>query len=157
MTGTEIHVATADDIDDLVASVAGLFREDGGAHDSTMDTTWPAKNGAEYYGSVVDDDAVLLALARSGDGRALGHLVGKFQPPSDIRLVPIAVLESIRTDPDVRGTGVGSKLVEHFLGWARAKGAKRASVTAFAANERAQRFYRRHGFAPMSVTMRSAL
>jgi GNAT superfamily N-acetyltransferase len=156
MTGIEIHIVTADDIDDLLVSVAGLFQEDGGVHDSTTDTLWPARHGAEYYGGVVDDDGVLLALARI-DGRSVGHVVGKFIPSNDLRLVPFAVLESIRTDPGVRSTGVGSRLVEYFKQWARDKGAQRASVTAFAANERAQRFYARHGFAPMSVTLRSSL
>ena len=78
-------------------------------------------------------------------------------PETTCARLPFAVLESIRVDPGARGTGVGTRLVEHFLAWARAKGAKRASVTAYAANDGAQRFYRRHGFAPMSVMLRREL
>jgi GNAT superfamily N-acetyltransferase len=156
MTGIDIHTVTADDIDDLLVSVAGLFREDAGTHDSTMDTTWPARGGADYYGELVGTDDCLLALARAGT-TTVGHLVGKLQPPNDLREATFAVLESIRVDPAARGTGVGSRLVEHFLAWARDNGAEHASVTAYAANEGAQRFYRRHGFGPMSVVLRRKL
>jgi ribosomal protein S18 acetylase RimI-like enzyme len=153
---TRIDVATPDDIDDLVASVAGLFIEDGGRYDSTMDTTWPSRGGAAYYGGLVGDKTCLLTLARDGE-RTVGHLVGKLRAPDDLHTVTIAVLESIRVDPGVRSRGVGTALVSHFVGWAQANDARRASVTAFAANEKAQRFYRRHGFTPMSVTSRKVL
>jgi ribosomal protein S18 acetylase RimI-like enzyme len=153
---TRIDVATTDDIDDFVRSVAGLFIEDGGRYDSTMDTTWPARDGAAYYRELVGDSTCLLALARDGD-RTLGHLVGRLRAPDGLRTVTIAVLESIRVDPTVRGRGVGTALVSHFADWARANDARQASVTAFAENEGAQRFYRRHGFAPMSVTSRLTL
>ena len=156
MTEIDIHVVTADDIDDLLVSVAGLFREDAGTHDSTMDITWPARGGAEYYSGLVGTDDCLLTLARTGTA-TVGHLVGKLNASGDLRTVAVAVLESMRVDPAARDSGVGGRLVDHFLAWGRANGAKQASVTAFAANEGAQRFYRRHGFAPMSVTLRQDL
>jgi hypothetical protein len=37
--------------------------------------------------------------------------------------------------------------------WAAEKGAQRATVTAYAANDGARRFYARHGFAVRSVTL----
>ena len=40
-----------------------------------------------------------------------------------------------------------------FLAWAADNGAQRATVTAYAANEGAQRFYARHGFALKSVIL----
>lgn len=102
------------------------------------------------------DGSCLLALARDGD-RAIGHLVGKLNEPDPLRPERFAVLESMRVDPGSREAGVGSLLVEHFLHWARVRGARHASVTAYAANEAAQRLYIRHGFAPMSVSLRTML
>jgi GNAT superfamily N-acetyltransferase len=69
----------------------------------------------------------------------------------------VAVLESIRVLPEARGRGVGSRLVEAFFAWATQRGAVRAGVTAYTANEGAQRFYARHGFVPASVTLRASL
>jgi GNAT superfamily N-acetyltransferase len=63
----------------------------------------------------------------------------------------------MRVAPGSRQAGVGSLLVQHFFGWAREHGAQQASVTAFAANDTAQRFYARHGFVPQSVTSRTVL
>jgi len=59
--------------------------------------------------------------------------------------------------PEHRGNGTGGQLVEEFLAWARAKKAERAEVTAYYANERARRFYARHGFAAFTVTATHAL
>jgi GNAT superfamily N-acetyltransferase len=151
-----ISAAGPGDVDAVVASVAGLFQEDGGRHDAFMLVDWPEREGAAHYRGIVDDPATLLVLARDG-GRVVGHLVGKLSEPSAIRTGRFAVLESMRVAPDARGRGIGTRLVAEFFAWARESGAERASVTAFAANDGAQRFYARHGFAPHAVTFRAAV
>jgi len=156
MSDISVSAARAADIDAFVASVDGLFHEDGGRHDPFLDTGWPAREGSAYYADIVDDPNCLLAVARDGD-RVVGHLVGKLVGPDSIKLDRFAVLESIRIDPGTRGQGVGSLLVAEFLAWARRNEAAVASVTAYAANDGAQRFYARHGFAPASVVMRAPL
>jgi GNAT superfamily N-acetyltransferase len=156
MTTITVSAATRDDLDALVASVAGLFREDAGQHDALVDQGWPARDGAAYYSALVTDRACLLALARDGD-RVIGHLVGKLSGPGSIQTGCVAVLESMRVAPGSRRAGAGSLLVNHFLTWARDCGAEQASVTAFAANDTARRFYARHGFIPKSVTARVIL
>jgi GNAT superfamily N-acetyltransferase len=47
--------------------------------------------------------------------------------------------------------------VRYFLTWARDRGAQQTSVTAYAANDAAQRLYARHGFEPASITLRAIL
>jgi GNAT superfamily N-acetyltransferase len=156
MSGFTVGTAGPDDIGAFVASVEGLFREDGGRHDSSIDVAWPTREGVSYYGGLLDDRDCLLAVARA-ERDVVGHLVGKLVGPDALRRVRFAVLESMRVRPDLRGHGIGGLLVEEFIGWARRSGAELASVTAYAANDGAQRFYARHGFAPISVTMRTAL
>jgi GNAT superfamily N-acetyltransferase len=152
MSPLTVTPARPGDIDAFVDSVAGLFREDGGAHDRYMDTSWPDREGTGYYTGLLEDPECLLAVARDGD-QVVGHLVGKLVGPDALRLARLAVLESIRVRPDRRGQGVGGMLVADFFGWARREGAVQASVSAYAANEGAQRFYARHGFAPRSVIL----
>jgi GNAT superfamily N-acetyltransferase len=156
MTNATVNTATQDDIDALVTSVAGLFAEDGARHDSLMDAGWPAREGASYYTALIGDKMCLVTLARL-DGEVIGHLIGRLSGPDALRTGRIAVLESMRVAPGSRGTGVGSLLVENFLAWARDHDAAQASVTAFAANQTAQRFYERHGFVPKSITSRAIL
>lgn len=156
MTCESVTPARREDLDAFVASVAALFREDGGRHDPSMDVGWPLREGPAYYRGLLSEESCLLAVARTDD-LVVGHLVGKLLEPDSLRLQRVAVLESMRVDPGLRGRGVGGELIEYFLHWARERGAQQAGVTAFAANERAQRVYRRHGFAPAAVTMRTAL
>jgi GNAT superfamily N-acetyltransferase len=151
-----VSPVTEGDIDALVASVAGLFAEDAGRHDPAMDLHWPEREGAAYYSRLLGDQACLLLLARDGD-QAVGHLVGRLSGPDSLRTQPLAVLESMRVAPGARRTGVGSLLVRHFFTWARDSGVEQASVTAYAANDAALRFYARHGFSPTSVTSRAVL
>jgi GNAT superfamily N-acetyltransferase len=156
MTTPTVNTATHNDMDALVASVAGLFAEDGARHDSLMDAGWPGREGAAYYSALIGDKTCLVTLARQ-DGQVIGHLIGRLSGPDALRTGRIAVLESMRVAPAARRTGVGSLLVENFLAWARDHDAAQASVTAFAANQTAQRFYERHGFVPKSVTSRAIL
>jgi GNAT superfamily N-acetyltransferase len=156
MTTITVNAVTSADIDALVASVAGLFREDAGQHDTAVNIGWPASHGAAYYSELVDDRACLMLLARNGE-RVVGHLVGKLSGLSDIRIECIAVLESMRVAPSSRRAGVGTLLVQHFFRWARDSGARQASVTAYAANDTALRLYARHGFVPQSVISRAVL
>src|SRR5919107_4166470 len=134
MTSLTVSAADRNDMPAFVASVAGLFREDGGVHDPAMDVTWPEREGLDYYSSLVEDETCLLAVARAGS-RVVGHLVGKLQEPNSLRTQRFAVLESIRVAADRRGIGVGGMLVDHFLDWARQHGARQATVNAFAANQ----------------------
>lgn len=152
-----VRVVTADDVDQLVESVTNLFRDDAGQFDRFADTTWPQREGHTRYGALVDDPAWLQLLAYDDDDRVVGHLVGRVSEPTPTWPSRSAVLESLYVFADVRGQGVGALLVETFLEWAREQGAVYATVSAYAANERAQRFYQVNGFAPQSVTLQAVL
>ncbi|HVQ94254.1 MAG TPA: GNAT family N-acetyltransferase [Mycobacteriales bacterium] len=160
MSSITVSVAGPADLDALVASVCALFAEDAGAHDPWMDVQWPVREGAAYYASIADNPACLLAVAHDTSldgGRVVGHLIGKISEPVSVRPSRFAILESLRVAPEARNQGVGSLLVDEFFRWARQHQAEQASVTAFAANTAAQRFYTRHGFAPTSLTLRAAV
>jgi GNAT superfamily N-acetyltransferase len=156
MTAIAVSVVDRDTVDALVESVTALFKEDAGQHDLTVDTMWPVHEGTGYYSSIVTDPACLLLLATAGE-RPVGHLVGKLREPTSLQPVHFAVLESMRVVPDLRRAGIGAQLVQHFLSWAREHGARLVSVTAYAGNTNAQRFYARHGFVPQAVTLRTDL
>lgn len=59
----------------------------------------------------------------------------------------VAILEDMVVAPRFRGSGVGSKLMAHAIQSARDSGCKRITLLTDRANESAQRFYQRHGFA----------
>jgi GNAT superfamily N-acetyltransferase len=152
-----VSPATNDDRAAFLASVDGLFHEDAGAHDPYGDAEWAARGGAAYFADLLTDPRAVPLLARDGE-RALGHLVGRVLEPDTLRPgTRVAVLESLRVSPEARGRGVGARLVAAFFDWARERNAVRAGVTAYTVNEGAQRFYGRHGFVPVTVTLRATL
>jgi GNAT superfamily N-acetyltransferase len=59
---------------------------------------------------------------------------------------PACWLEDMVVRPDRRGSGLGSRLFQHAIDHARAKGFVRLTLLADRDNEGAIRFYQRHGF-----------
>ncbi|WP_328616082.1 GNAT family N-acetyltransferase [Amycolatopsis sp. NBC_00355] len=146
-----VSVCTPEEVPQLVASVAGLFAEDGGVRDPFMDTGWPAREGTAYYIDLVKDPGCLCLLAAGGGG----HLVGRLCRPNPLRPGAVtAELESLRVDPGHRRAGVGGELVAAFFAWAAESGANETRVKAFAANRGALEFYRAQGFEPFDITLR---
>ncbi|MFF4803073.1 GNAT family N-acetyltransferase [Streptomyces sp. NPDC001351] len=158
MTDRQVIVrrARAEDIPGLVASSAGLFAEDGGTRDSSVNVDWPREHGAQSFAAALEDPARLV-LAVEHDGQVVGHLLASVTGPTEKRTVISATLVSIYVRPEHRRARAGDRLVEEFLDWARRQGAEHAEVTAYAANADAIRFYQRSGFAAMTVTLRQPL
>ena len=92
-----------------------------------------------------------VLVATDGEG-VVGHLIGDLMPPSEMWTGARAELVSMYVDPANRGARVGSLLVEAFVAWAKEGGAARLMVTAYAENDAALALYRKHGFAPLSIT-----
>jgi GNAT superfamily N-acetyltransferase len=148
-----IEVATHDDLSEIVASAEALVAADAGRYDPTAtDLTWAARTGSAYATSLLASDDNLVLLAREGEA-VTGHLVARLHGPGAVHPIRVAELESIHVYPEHRGRGIGEQLMSAFFAWAADKGAQRLSVTAYAANEGAQRFYARHGFAPRSIVL----
>ncbi|MGV9531953.1 N-acetyltransferase family protein [Streptomyces cellulosae] len=147
-----VRTATEKDIPHLVECAAALFAEDAGSHDSAINTDWPREYGPDRFATGLNDpDRIILIADRQGED-AVAYLTGTLAQPSPMTVFPIATLTAMWVRPDHRGSGVGAQLVERFLAWAKEREAGRAEVTAYTANERARRFYARHGFTDHTAT-----
>jgi GNAT superfamily N-acetyltransferase len=150
--GAVVRKAGPTDVDALVQLCAGLFAEDGARHDPAVDADWPARGGRDYFGEAIGGGGTLVVVA-DVDGSAAGYLVGRMRDPMDARPVRVAVLESMYVLPVRRREGVGAALVGEFRAWAGQQRADRLSVTAYAANAEAIRFYEREGFALRTASL----
>ena len=147
-----IEPANADDIDRLVELETKLFGEDAAQHGTFVDVTWPEREGHADFTRRVASPASVVLVAREDDD-IVGHLVGYISDRTPTRLpVTCAVLRSIYVEADHRYHGVGRLLTERFVSWAREQGCVEAHVDSYVANEAAQRFYERSGFAGRSVS-----
>ncbi|GAA1024486.1 MULTISPECIES: GNAT family N-acetyltransferase [Amycolatopsis] len=146
--------ATPESVPRLVASATSLFAEDGALRDPWMDLTWPHREGPAYYADLAHRSDSLCLLALSAAGSAIGHLIGRTRRADPLRPgAVVGALESMRVDPAHRGTGVGTALADEFFAWAREFGANQVSVTAYATNDSAIRFYRGRGFTPFELAL----
>jgi GNAT superfamily N-acetyltransferase len=147
-----VRRAWPSEIEALVDLCAALFAEDSGRHDPAVDQSWPRREGHTYFSQVIGDDQAVGMVAEV-DGAVAGYLVGRLRQPGDTRPVRVAVLEAMYVRPPDRRAGVGAALVREFRAWAGQQMAGRLSVTAYAANVEAIRFYEREGFAPRSLSL----
>jgi GNAT superfamily N-acetyltransferase len=155
----KIRLATPADVPALVDLCAGLFATDAARHDPTVDQDWSRREGAGYFGEILTDERSDAWLAVVGDepvgDEPVGYAVGRRRDADSYRPVATATLESMFVRAEHRSAGVGAALVAAFTEWARAAGAQFVHVTAYVGNERAVAFYRRQGFAPLSLTFRA--
>ena len=147
-----VRNATEADVEAIVTLNHGLFQEDAGQRDPFMDLDWPLAHGHEYFSTLVVRDEVCCLLAEK-EGRAVGYLIGYLRKPSSLRPIKLAELESMFILAEYRGSGVGSELISRFRSWCQAHDVERLTVTAYAANQRAIAFYKRHGFVPKSLVL----
>ncbi|HEY0618320.1 MAG TPA: GNAT family N-acetyltransferase [Kribbella sp.] len=152
----ELRTASDADLEGVVVSCAALFAEDGATRDRLRDSSWPAMHGPKWCGDLLADRAALVLVAVS-DGEVVGHLVGSFAEPSEMWTGARAELVSLYVRPVLRGRGVGGRLVDTFVAWAKDRGAVRLHVTAYGTNEQALALYQKHGFVPLSVTLAADL
>jgi GNAT superfamily N-acetyltransferase len=149
----DIRRAVPADVPGLVALSAALFAEDGAARDRLRNAAWPRDNGRPWIEGLFAAPDALVLVAAGHDGNAVGHLIGHFYGASAMWTAARTELISMYVVPEYRGRNLGGRLVEAFFAWSRDRGAGRVHVFAYAANEAAIRFYRRHGFTPLSVEL----
>jgi GNAT superfamily N-acetyltransferase len=92
-----------------------------------------------------EDHATFLAVV---DGRDVGMAVGGPSWRGDTT----AGLYGMWVAPEARGQGVGDRLIEAVVAWARSRGHPRILLDVGDENAPAIRLYERHGFVPTGAT-----
>jgi len=100
------------------------------------------ESGAEYRRNVfkeaeLNPDKILYKVIRSDDGRVVGFM-HCFKDEKYNQLGGLYILN------EVKGQGVGDRLMQEFLDWSDKS--KPCHLGVFATNERAIRFYEKYGF-----------
>lgn len=156
MPNFEVRIAKPNDLDTIVEFSHKLFQEDAGQRDPFMNLNWAPEHGHDFFRPMITDDGCLCLLAEVEQNPA-GFLIGILKKPSDVRPIHAAELFSMFVNEEFRGQQIGEGLARHFLSWAKENGAIRASVSAYAANTGAIRFYESLGFTPKNLSLEVGL
>ncbi len=120
--------------------------------DKFLNFNWPYDEGKRYFLKRITDPACICLVA-DVRGKIIGYLAGSVREVESWRPVKRTELENMLVKPEFRSGGIGSKLVEGFLKWSKAKKVNRALVVAYATNIKAVEFYRRNGFVDESIML----
>ncbi|MCO5730597.1 GNAT family N-acetyltransferase [Rhizobium sp. SSA_523] len=147
-----IRKAREEDLPDLVA----LFAEDAlGGHGDTTDPEAHEDYLKAFHAiDASAQDHLFVCLAQDA-------VVGTFQI-SFLRSLPgrgalNMRIEAVQTRADLRGQGIGARMIAHALEEGRRHGCKAAYVISNARRTDAHRFYERLGFAPSHAGFRMPL
>ncbi len=159
VTGTldasiEVHRASAEDLEVVMALADTLFK-----FHSTSPIFWPFLN--EPQAAAREAQRALLDDPRSGyfiayrDGRPIAmqtYNVPGFTPAIVPRQGNVYLFEGV-VEPDVRGGGIGTRLLAEGMAWARQQGHQWCTLHFASANPSGGPFWLGHGFRPVEYTM----
>ncbi|WP_328463407.1 GNAT family N-acetyltransferase [Streptomyces sp. NBC_00448] len=148
-----VRTATSEDIEGIVTCSVALLTEDAAVRDPRVEPLWTLRHGKESFAATLADPSCLLLVADDGAGAVVGYLLGVLAEPVGVLPIRSATLRALYVAPEHRGGGTGTRLTADFFGWARQRGAVRAEVNAYAANEAGRRFYERQGFTTRAVRL----
>lgn len=146
---TIIRPARRDDVPAIVAMLAddplGAQREQPG--DPAYLTAFDA----------IDADPRQLLVVAEHDEEAVGTLQLTFIPGLSRKGATRAQIEAVRVRADIRGSGLGDRMIRWAVDTARERGCAMVQLTTDASRTDAHRFYERLGFQPSHVGMKLAL
>lgn len=140
---------------DLPALIA-MFAADplGGHGDTTDDEAYPDYISA-FATIAASSDQTLYVAEWEGD------VVGTFQTmittSLNARGSSAMIIEAVQTRADVRGQGIGARMIEFAIAEAKGRGVRLVQLTSNAIRKDAHRFYERLGFNPSHLGFKMAL
>jgi len=152
--GIEVHRASTEDLDVVMALGDTLFK-----FHSTSPMFWPFLDqpqaaAREYQrGQLEDPNSAYFVAYRDGQPIAMQtYNVPGFTPAIAPRNRNVYLYEGV-VNPDVRGGGIGTRLLAEGMAWAREQGHEWCTLHFASANPSGAPFWLGHGFRPIEYSM----
>jgi GNAT superfamily N-acetyltransferase len=142
-------------LDDLKALIAMFAADDIGGHGDTQseDALPDYERAFETIAASPDQTLFVAELA--------GEVVGTFQTAITTTLTgrgaSFMIIEAVQTRGDMRGQGIGARMIDFCIEQAKARGLPRVQLISNAKRKDAHRFYERLGFEPSHLGFKMAL
>lgn len=106
--------------------------------------------GESRYAAQLADPAYAVRVVRRADGGLAGFIKGGPNqlpmPDGEPPLTETWELHQLYLLPEAQGTGIADAMIDWIDAEARARGASALYLSVYVGNDRAKRFYARHGF-----------
>lgn len=132
---------------DLPAIVAMLADDHLGSQRESQDDLLPYQNALEQ---ITSDPRLMQVICERG-GEIVGTMQVSITPGLSRKGMSRANIEGVRVSSAVRGAGIGQKMFEWAIDYARQKGCGLVELTTDKSREDAHRFYDRLGFEPSHI------
>ncbi len=114
------------------------------------------KYAPEELADLLRDGRRPVFVCRGEDGEVLGYAFCVLQEVRNDRLLMdrrTLYIDDLCVDENARGRGIGRRLYEHAVAYARAIGCHNVTLNVWCLNEPAMRFYEKCGLRPQKVGM----
>ena len=135
----EVRAAGHADVEELLGAYEWLFAPPG-----SRPRTWEERRAGVALREAMDSDDAAVLIAADPGGAIVGFVTGYLDLHS-VRFGHRCWVEDFAVDPAHRSQGVGKRLLEAILGWARERGATHLELDSADARTEAHRFYAREG------------
>lgn len=140
---------------DLPALIAMFAADPLGGHGDTSDPEAYPDYARAYAGIAASPNQTLYVAEQAGE------VVGTFQTmiatSLNARGSSAMIIEAVQTRADMRGQGIGARMIEFAIAEARGRGVRLVQLTSNAVRKDAHRFYERLGFKPSHLGFKMAL
>jgi GNAT superfamily N-acetyltransferase len=140
---------------DLPALIAMFAADQLGGHGDTSDPEAYPEYARAFAGIAASPNQTLYVAERDGD------VVGTFQTmittSLNARGSSAMIIEAVQTRSDMRGQGIGARMIEFAVAEAKGRGVRLVQLTSNAVRKDAHRFYERLGFKPSHLGFKMAL
>ena len=126
-------------------------------YDKKVDINWAhTDKGRKYYEEKIKGTLGICFVAEI-DEKIIGFITAAEKKVPSYRQVKVAELENIFVKEEFRNKGIGKKLMEAFVNWAKELKVDKVAVNVFALNEKAIAFYKREGFVSQDLNLEKYL
>jgi ribosomal protein S18 acetylase RimI-like enzyme len=153
----KIKKADRNDVEEIIKLNQELFNyEFNSGFDNSLDLNWTKNNKKYFEKSITDKNSLVLVCIYNEE--VVGYLIGRIENPEDYRKIKsIAEVDNMFILEEFRKKGVGKKLVEGFVKWAKKKDVEKIRVVASSKNKKAIEFYKKFGFVGYNLTLEKDL
>lgn len=151
-----IRKATREDLESVLILFDTLSLSDL-PYDREIDVHWGfTAEGKDYFAKKIEEKSGVCFVAEI-EKKITGYFTASKKTVPAYRLVAVADLENLVVDGEFRNQGVGKKLMDSFLLWAKGVGARKVAVNVFSGNTKGIKFYKREGFLEFEMILEKKL